>query len=71
MNPTNKSNVSDDGDGAESKGSKLTELVSSMNSAEYSANSALPKSPVVCKPFENAFEEAFKIAEINPEKTVR
>lgn len=26
--------------------------------------------PVVCKPFENAFYESFRIAEINPKKTV-
>ena len=30
----------------------------------------LPKSPIICKPFENAFQEAFKIAKINPDKTV-
>ncbi|KAL8549189.1 hypothetical protein ACS0TY_008151 [Phlomoides rotata] len=30
----------------------------------------LPKTPVVCKPHENAFEQAFKIAEINPHKTL-
>lgn len=33
--------------------------------------SALPKTPIVCKPFPGAFEQAFKIANINPEKTVR
>ncbi|KAL3518166.1 hypothetical protein ACH5RR_020755 [Cinchona calisaya] len=32
--------------------------------------SQLPKTPVICKPFEEAFEKAFKIAEINPEKTL-
>ncbi|KAI3772313.1 hypothetical protein L6452_03495 [Arctium lappa] len=30
----------------------------------------LPKSPIVCKPFENAFEQAFKMANINPHKTM-
>nr|GEX51538.1 HAD-like domain-containing protein [Tanacetum cinerariifolium] len=30
----------------------------------------LPKSPIICKPFENAFQEAFKIAKINPDKTL-
>lgn len=30
----------------------------------------LPKSPVICKPFENAFQEAFKMANINPHKTM-
>ncbi|OAY61203.1 uncharacterized protein C24B11.05 [Manihot esculenta] len=43
---------------------------------EYSAASdadadiALPKSPVVCKPFEEAFDEVFKIASINPQRTL-
>ncbi|KAI3450369.1 hypothetical protein Pfo_007034 [Paulownia fortunei] len=32
--------------------------------------SELPKAPIVCKPFENAFEQAFKFAEINPQKTL-
>nr|XP_043621241.1 uncharacterized protein C24B11.05-like [Erigeron canadensis] len=30
----------------------------------------LPKSPIVCKPFENAFEQAFQMANINPHKTL-
>ncbi|KAI3811577.1 hypothetical protein L1987_21303 [Smallanthus sonchifolius] len=30
----------------------------------------LPESPVVCKPFENAFQQAFKIVKINPHKTL-
>lgn len=34
-------------------------------------DSVLPLTPVICKPFEQAFEEVFKIAEINPQKTVK
>ncbi|KAK1420821.1 hypothetical protein QVD17_22703 [Tagetes erecta] len=30
----------------------------------------LPESPIVCKPFENAFQQAFKMARINPHKTL-
>ncbi|MFS7893418.1 putative pyridoxal phosphatase [Helianthus anomalus] len=30
----------------------------------------LPKSPIVCKPSENAFQQAFKMASINPHKTL-
>lgn len=30
----------------------------------------IPKTPVVCKPFEDAYEQVFKIANINPHKTV-
>ncbi|OMO66694.1 HAD-superfamily hydrolase, subfamily IA, variant 3 [Corchorus olitorius] len=32
--------------------------------------SALPDTPIICKPFANAFEQAFKIANINPQKTI-
>lgn len=35
------------------------------------ADLVLPKTPVVCKPFEEAFEQVFKIANISPRKTVR
>lgn len=31
----------------------------------------LPKTPVVCKPSEGAFEQVFKMTNINPHKTVR
>lgn len=33
-------------------------------------DSALLRTPIVCKPFEKAFEQAFKIAKINPQKTL-
>ena len=31
----------------------------------------LPRTPVVCKPFDDAFENAFKLADIDPQRTVR
>lgn len=31
----------------------------------------LPKTPVVCKPFEDAFQKVFEIAKMNPQRTVR
>ena len=31
----------------------------------------LPKTPVICKPSEGAFEQVFKMTNINPHKTVR
>ncbi|KAL3850656.1 hypothetical protein ACJIZ3_012538 [Penstemon smallii] len=34
------------------------------------AENELPNTPIICKPFENAFEQAFKIAQINPKKTL-
>ncbi|XP_002533744.2 uncharacterized protein LOC8287876 [Ricinus communis] len=36
----------------------------------FEIGSVLPKTPIVCKPFENAFEQAFKLANINPQRTV-
>ena len=34
-------------------------------------DSLLLKTPILCKPFEDAFQQAFNIANINPKKTVR
>ncbi|KAG8660201.1 uncharacterized protein C24B11.05 [Manihot esculenta] len=34
------------------------------------AGIALPKSPVLCKPFEESFDQVFKIASINPQRTL-
>ncbi|KAF9665538.1 hypothetical protein SADUNF_Sadunf16G0133400 [Salix dunnii] len=34
------------------------------------ADLVLPRTPVVCKPFEEAFEQVFKIAGISPQKTL-
>ncbi|KAJ0788613.1 putative pyridoxal phosphatase [Helianthus annuus] len=51
----------------------------SLNSKTQTANTSkcdnepvglLPKSPIACKPSENAFQQAFKMANINPHKTV-
>ncbi|XP_057998283.1 uncharacterized protein C24B11.05 [Hevea brasiliensis] len=39
-------------------------------SAAPNAGIALPRSPVVCKPFEEAFDQVFKIACINPQRTL-
>ncbi|XVF68806.1 hypothetical protein PTKIN_Ptkin11bG0030600 [Pterospermum kingtungense] len=58
--PTNGRNNSDN------RGSS-TEILDATN---YASQSALPQTPVTCKPFENAFEQAFKIAKINPQKTL-
>ncbi|XP_002533745.2 uncharacterized protein C24B11.05 [Ricinus communis] len=38
--------------------------------AAPNAGLALPRSPVVCKPFEDAFEQVFKITSINPQRTL-
>ncbi|XP_031254982.1 uncharacterized protein C24B11.05-like [Pistacia vera] len=66
LNPTDKDTV------------PVTENVSELREIsdinDYSlrpnADLELPNTPVVCKPFEQAFEQVFKIANINPQKTL-
>lgn len=67
LNPTNKTSNNFDGGYLVRSGSSTAINLDATNG--YS--SVLPKSPIVCKPFEDAFEQAFKIANINPHKTVR
>lgn len=76
LNPTDKSTASPD-----EKDSNLTCLQTRSVSRDeasligacsdgVNADVMLPKTPVVCKPFEEAFEQAFKILNINPQRTV-
>lgn len=78
LNPTDKGKVPVSGDevnGPDVGDSDLQSLSSSteiFNIMEYQPSSgvALPPTPVVCKPFEIAFEQSFKIAGIDPQKTL-
>ncbi|XP_019199218.1 PREDICTED: uncharacterized protein C24B11.05-like [Ipomoea nil] len=40
------------------------------NNSVQGMDGGLPKTPIVCKPSEEAFERAFEIAKINPHKTL-
>ncbi|KAK5846727.1 putative C24B11.05 [Gossypium arboreum] len=60
LNSTNGSHSSDD-----EESSKLRDT-----SAEILDANSGPSTPIICKPFKNAFEQAFKIANINPQKTL-
>ncbi|OMO62036.1 hypothetical protein CCACVL1_23066 [Corchorus capsularis] len=62
LNPT-------DGSGSSTSESD-DEISLSTKSLDAPSQSALPETPIICKPFENAFEQAFKIANINPQKTI-
>ncbi|GFS39175.1 haloacid dehalogenase-like hydrolase (HAD) superfamily protein [Actinidia rufa] len=67
LNPINKTDAPDNEDNANLKGSKLsTDFIEKF----CATSQVLPKTPVVCKPFEYAFEQAFKIAKINPQRTL-
>ncbi|KAL3536410.1 hypothetical protein ACH5RR_004871 [Cinchona calisaya] len=79
LNPTHKSTVSDDEDDIEFVGSTLSSCPGSCNSnifdiiahfAQPNPGTTLPKTPVVCKPSEDAIERALKIANINPQRTL-
>ncbi|KAG8376908.1 hypothetical protein BUALT_Bualt09G0113100 [Buddleja alternifolia] len=80
LNPTHKSNASDDEDDIEFLGS--TQFSSPCNKAPEifdiighfsqpdAGSSGLPKTPIVCKPSESAIERALKIANIDPHRTL-
>ncbi|KAE8693095.1 Ubiquitin fusion degradation UFD1 family protein isoform 1 [Hibiscus syriacus] len=63
INPTNGINTSESFNLRESSAEIL-------DANTCLSQSVFPETPVICKPFKNAFEEAFKIANINPQKTL-
>lgn len=78
LNPTHKSTVSDDEDDIEFVGSRPIAAATSSqifdiigHFAQPILGSGLPKSPIVCKPSEAAIEQALKVANIDPQRTVR
>lgn len=80
LNPTHKSTVSDDEDDIEFMGTtsssnttangrnKIFDIIGHFS--ESSSTSGLPKTPIVCKPSEDAIEKALKIANIDPQRTL-
>lgn len=80
LNSTHKSTISDDEDDIDFVGSSAAAAATTSNGpeifdiighfAEANPSSALPKTPIVCKPSEIAIERALQIANINPQRTV-
>ncbi|KAL8152718.1 hypothetical protein V2J09_010478 [Rumex salicifolius] len=79
LNPVHKTNVSDDEDDAEFLGKKnttktttfTTEIFDIVNHFKQgNPASSLPKTPIICKPSEYAIEQALKIANLNPQRTM-
>lgn len=66
LNPSNYDNPRGDKDSGKSGIFDFSEYMRQPHS-----DTVLPKTPVVCKPFDDAFERVFKMANINPQKTVR
>ncbi|MQK22139.1 hypothetical protein EI013_27620, partial [Escherichia coli] len=82
LNPIHKSIVSDDEDDIEFVGSRSTNPTTSNcasssqifdiieHFAQPNSSAVLPKTPIICKPSENAIELALKIANLNPQRTL-
>ncbi|KAK8464501.1 hypothetical protein PHAVU_010G014800 [Phaseolus vulgaris] len=83
LNPIHKSTVSDDEDDIEFVGSRTTTPTTTSNGpatsqifniiehfAKPNPSTILPKTPIICKPSENAIELALKIADLKPQRTL-
>ena len=70
MNSSNNTNPSDDKVGSEFKPitTGIYDFYEHMRHPD--SDMVLPRTPVFCKPFEDAFEKVFKIAGIDPQRTV-
>jgi len=64
-------NPSNDKDGSESRPTTAEVLDICERLCRNDSDMELPSTPLVCKPFDQAFEYAFKIADIDPQRTVR
>ncbi|CAJ1799452.1 unnamed protein product [Sphenostylis stenocarpa] len=83
LNPNHKTTVSDDEDDIEfvgrsgttnpttkkdASGLQIFDIITHF--AQPYPNTVLPKTPIICKPSENAIEFALKIANLNPQRTL-
>ena len=80
LNPTHKSTASDDEDDIEFLGSSSTNTPTRNGEqifdiighfAQPNPSQVLPKTPIICKPSEDAIELALEIAHLDPRRTVR
>ncbi|KAE9603347.1 hypothetical protein Lal_00008262 [Lupinus albus] len=83
LNPIHKNIVSDDEDDIEFLGSRRTNVTTNINGASSSKifdiiehfakpnpSAVLPKTPIICKPSQNAIEFALNIANLIPQRTL-
>lgn len=71
LNSMKKTDLLDDENDVNSNGSKQRPVLrSEINVFDTETNEEVPKTPVICKPFEAAFEQAFEIANIDPQRTL-
>ncbi|GAA0187138.1 hypothetical protein LIER_34426 [Lithospermum erythrorhizon] len=76
LNPIHNSSVSQNENVGEFQFNSIEHLlfvqrrVFAYTICDLYTDSKCPKSPVVCKPFEESFEQAFKIVKVNPQKAL-
>ncbi|KAK6942973.1 hypothetical protein RJ641_028350 [Dillenia turbinata] len=75
LNPTHKTEVSDDDDDIAFAGSDSTTSIEIFDIVGHFSKSdaglgGLPKTSIVCKPSEHAIEQALRIANIDPQRTL-
>lgn len=80
LNPTHKTAASDDEDEIEFLGTRTTTNSNGTSCSKIfdivghfdpqNPSTILPKTPIVCKPSEAAIDQALKIANINPQRTL-
>lgn len=69
LNSSDLDTASEDGSESDSKSSVSSDLRSDVD--VDNAPPPLPVTPILCKPSPQAFESALKIANIDPQRTVR
>ncbi|WJX69610.1 hypothetical protein P8452_53828 [Trifolium repens] len=72
LNSSNSNNINSthNKDGSESKQSSTGIFDFYEYICRPNADIVLPKTPVVCKPFQDAFEKVFKMIDVNPHRTL-
>ncbi|ESW04046.1 hypothetical protein PHAVU_011G062900 [Phaseolus vulgaris] len=71
LNPSNCTNPSNDKDDSESRPTTTTGVLDICERmSQHDSDMVLPKTPLICKPFDDAFEYAFKLADIDPQRTL-
>lgn len=71
LNSFNNTNTPDGKDGSETRPNTAEIFDFCEYMRQPDSDMVLPRTPVVCKPFQDAFEKVFKLADIDPLRTVR
>ncbi|TKY67368.1 hypothetical protein E2542_SST10261 [Spatholobus suberectus] len=70
LNSSSTTNSPYDKDGSESRSTTAGIFDFCEHIRRPDSDMVLPRTPVVCKPFDDAFEDVFKLADIDPQRTL-